>query len=65
MGKYHSMGFRLEIMVTPTRAEVELYDADLPFDPPIAEATGTTPDEAVAALLEIVTFNNFASDQED
>jgi hypothetical protein len=57
MSGYRSLGFRLEIMITPTGAEAELYAADEPYDPPIAQATGATADLAVAELISTVTFD--------
>ncbi len=37
-----------------------LFDADDPHSLPLAEATGNTPDEAVAELLRSGTFNEGA-----
>lgn len=56
-GGYRSLGFRLEIMITPTGAEAELFDADDYYSPPIAQATGATADLAVAELISTVTFD--------
>lgn len=57
MSGYRSLGFKLEIMLTPTGAEAELYPADDPYALPIAQATGATADLAVAELISTITFD--------
>jgi hypothetical protein len=57
MSGYLSVGYRLEIMHTPTGATVELYDADDSYSPPLASRTGATADDAVRDLINYVTFN--------
>lgn len=57
MSGWRSVGYKLELMFTPTGVEVELYAADEPHDPPIASQTGATADDAVRALFERVTLD--------
>jgi hypothetical protein len=57
MSGYRSAGYALELMFTPTGVEAELYPADCPNDPPIAQATGDTADLAVANLIRTITFD--------
>ena len=57
MSGYRSVGYKLELMFTPTGVEAELYAADEPYDPPIASVTGATADDAVAQLINSVTFD--------
>ena len=59
MSEYISVGYRLEFMHTPTGVTVELYDADDTdqYSAPLASVTGATADDAVADLINYVTFN--------
>ena len=57
MSKWRSAGYALELMFTPTGVEVELYDADLRHEMPIATQTGATADDAVRALFERITLD--------
>ena len=58
MSGYHTLGFYLRIDIAPDGTIATLFDVDdVAESMPIAEATADTADQAVAELINTVTFN--------